>query len=461
MVQWALVNMIGSRRPLPAAAARYHAAMVDVPHAAPDALPAVSGGGVWPARLDAAVAALVAAAASATVEEVLVQQMATLFEGRRAVVALIDRDLGALRTVAQVAEQGVAVVPAVLIGEGLMGWVFETGRPLRLDDYDTSDMALVTMPRGILGAAMSAPIPSGRDHLHGVVAVAAPLGGRRYDDADLTNLTLLARIAGVVLDASRARRQHEVAHADRLAALEREQAANAAKTEFLARIGHELRTPLNAIYGFAQLLELELRDTAHAEQIDHVLQASRHLRDMLDDVNDIALIERGKVTVSLHTIPVTELLAPVVPIMRADAERNGRVFTVDEGDAGDALVRADPSRARQVLINLASNAVKYNRPGGIVHLFCKRNPAAVEIGVQDTGRGIPPTDLERIFRPFVRLPEGVRQASGSGLGLTLARGLADAMEAQLKARSREGIGSVFTLELPLATSGVRAEGVAS
>jgi signal transduction histidine kinase len=405
---------------------------------------------LWAAQLGAAIAALVASGGSGSVADELVRQTAWLFEGRRVIVGLVDRDRGALRTTAFAAEEGVDVGPAVLIGEGLMGTVFERGRPLRVDDYDESGLAVATMPRGVLGAAMAAPVPHGADGVQGVLAVAAAPGGRRYDDADLALLGVLAQIAGVVFDESRSRRHHEVALSERMAALERERAGNNAKSEFLARISHELRTPLNAIYGFAQLLELELRDTPHAQQVDHVLQAARHLRSMLDDLTDIALIEEGKVTVAMQLLTVRDLLAPVAPIMRADAERNGRVFAVDEGEVGSALVQTDPSRARQILINLASNAVKYNRPGGIVTVACKRQGGAVEIGVHDTGRGIAPDDLERIFRPFVRLPGGVRQASGSGLGLTLARSLAEAIGASLKARSREGIGSVFTLELHLA-----------
>jgi len=233
----------------------------------------------------------------------------------------------------------------------------------------------------------------------------------------------------------------------RLAKLAAEQ-ANEAKSEYLSRMSHELRTPLNAILGFAQLLEL---DDLHDEQRDnlgHILSGARHLLSLINEVLDIAAIEAGRLTLSLEPVSLADVAAEAISLIRPLADQSSIVI-VSPDVACSTHVLGDRQRLKQVLLNLLSNAVKYNREGGSVELSCA--PAAdgrLRIKVTDTGLGIPPEALARLFVPFERVG---RQSGieGTGLGLPLSKRLAEAMGGTLDLTSAPGQGSTFWIELPL------------
>jgi PAS domain S-box-containing protein len=233
----------------------------------------------------------------------------------------------------------------------------------------------------------------------------------------------------------------------RLAKLAAEQ-ANQAKSEYLSRMSHELRTPLNAILGFAQLLEL---DDLHDEQRDnlgHIMSGARHLLSLINEVLDIAAIEAGRLALSLEPVPLADVAAETVSLIRPLADQNS-IVVVSPDVACSTHVLGDRQRLKQVLLNLLSNAVKYNREGGSVELSCA--PVAddrLRIKVTDTGLGIPPEALARLFVPFERVG---RQSGieGTGLGLPLSKRLAEAMGGTLDLTSAPGQGSTFWIELPL------------
>ena len=232
----------------------------------------------------------------------------------------------------------------------------------------------------------------------------------------------------------------------RLAKLAAEQ-ANEAKSEYLSRMSHELRTPLNAILGFAQLLELDELHDEQRDNLGHIMSGARHLLSLINEVLDIAAIEAGRLTLSLEPVPLADVVAETVSLIRPLADQHN-IMVAAPDVACSTHVLGDRQRLKQVLLNLLSNAVKYNREGGSVELSCA--PVAddrLRIKVTDTGLGIPPEALAKLFVPFERVG---RQSGieGTGLGLPLSKRLAEAMGGTLDLTSTPGQGSTFWIELP-------------
>ena len=228
-------------------------------------------------------------------------------------------------------------------------------------------------------------------------------------------------------------------------------AANAATSDFLSRMSHELRTPLNAILGFAQLLERDDLDAEKRESVHQILRGGRHLLDLINEVLDISRVESGNLALSPEPVAIAEVLADTRSFVAAlAAERNIEIRSGD-AEACDHYVRADRQRLRQILLNLAANAVKYNREGGTLTLTCDgATEGRVRITVSDTGFGIPSDKLDRLFVPFDRLGAEETDIEGTGMGLALCRGLAEAMGGSLTVQSTIGEGSTFALTLAAA-----------
>jgi signal transduction histidine kinase len=228
--------------------------------------------------------------------------------------------------------------------------------------------------------------------------------------------------------------------------------ANRAKTEFLAVMSHELRTPLNAIAGYAELIDMGLRgpvtDLQHAD-LARLRRSQRYLLALINDLLNLAKIEAGHLDVSVGDVPVAEVMrgleALISPQLRAKA------LTFDYVACAPGLVaRADVEKVRQVLLNLLSNAIKFTDGGGRITVACAAADGFVVVRVTDTGRGIPADKLDVIFEPFVQVDQQLtRTQEGAGLGLAISRDLAQAMGGDLVATSEVGVGSTFTLTLPL------------
>ena len=227
--------------------------------------------------------------------------------------------------------------------------------------------------------------------------------------------------------------------------------ANRAKSEFLSRMSHELRTPLNAILGFGQLLEMGGDGDAarRRESVQHILKAGRHLLSLINEVLDIARIEAGKLSLSLEPVLASEVISASLDLVRPQAA--GHAVRLPTAVAADAFVMADRQRLQQVLLNLLSNAVKYNREAGEVFVSCQpAGPGRVRIAVRDTGHGIAPDMLQRVFTPFDRLDAERSTIEGTGLGLALSKRLVEVMGGFLTVESRLGEGTTFSVELSTA-----------
>jgi len=226
------------------------------------------------------------------------------------------------------------------------------------------------------------------------------------------------------------------------------QSANDARSEFLSRVSHELRTPLTAILGFGELLSQSRLAGEESEWLAMMLAAGKHLLGLLNDVLDLSSIDSGEVSLSLEPVAIATVVAEAVELMRPLAESLGVQVRVDLGGVARVYVQADAQRLRQVLLNLVSNAIKYNRPSGVATI------AAVELGsnrvavtVTDMGSGLTQAELEKLFIPFERLSAAQKGIGGSGLGLVLARRLTEAMGGTLHMASTLNVGTTVSVQL--------------
>lgn len=251
-----------------------------------------------------------------------------------------------------------------------------------------------------------------------------------------------------VVDDATARKEAEAAHVES----ESNKKANDAKTEFLSRMSHELRTPLNAILGFGQLLEMDDLGSENDADVQRIMTAGRQLLELIEDILDISRIEAGTLDISTTPVPVREMLVSVADLMAPMAAKAGVTVTVDGAVSQDAHTLANPRGLRQVLLNLVSNAIKYNVPGGTVLMTAEEDGDRVLIGVSDTGAGIPLGDLPRVWAPFDRLGAERRGIQGTGLGLSVSKELVEAMGGSISVTSEVGKGSHFTVDLGWADS---------
>ena len=231
--------------------------------------------------------------------------------------------------------------------------------------------------------------------------------------------------------------------------------ASEAKSQFLSRVSHEFRTPLNAILGFSQLLDMTQLSDMQKQHLGHISQAGKHLLNLVNDVLDIAQIEAGKLSLSIETLYLNDVLNESLQLTRHLAD-DKEITTLIKGNS-NLYVKADQQRLKQILINLLSNAYKYNKQQGSVSIFIGHDQNRLELVIEDTGIGIDESKLQELFIPFNRLGAEQSSIEGTGIGLSLSRELVRLLSGRLELSSVRGQGTRVTLCLPIATQSARSD----
>ena len=227
--------------------------------------------------------------------------------------------------------------------------------------------------------------------------------------------------------------------------------ANLAKSEFLSSMSHELRTPLNAILGFAQLIECSAPPPTITQQknVEQIIKAGWYLLDLINEILDLAVIESGKVVLHIESLSLAEVLNDAQAMLEHQAQQRG-INMLFPQTADVYCVKADRVRMKQVIVNLLSNALKYNKPNGSVNVsYVKKNNQRIRICVQDTGEGLTTDNMAQLFQPFNRLGKESSKEEGTGIGLVVSKRIVELMGGVIGVESTVGKGSVFWVEFDL------------
>jgi len=308
-----------------------------------------------------------------------------------------------------------------------------------------------------------------RDQLMGALYVDNTSFFVKFSQEDLEFLTGFANQAAIAIENSRLYKQLEDQARNRemelvalveertrelAIALEKAGEANRAKSRFLASMSHELRTPLNAIIGYSELLEEEMQDLGEAsfnDDLKKIQGAGKHLLALINDILDLSKIEAEKMELNLESFSLPELLLDVAATIAPLIEKNSNKLELKiEGQLGS--LRADPTRVRQILFNLLSNACKFTNEGVITlaaERLLQKGSGWIRIAVHDSGIGMTPVQMAKLFEAFTQADPSISaKYGGTGLGLALSRSFCQMMGGDISVESEYGKGSIFTVMLP-------------
>ncbi len=333
---------------------------------------------------------------------------------------------------------------------------YQQGRVWAIDDIYTAnlqDCYLQTLSQFEVRSNLVAPLLKG-DQLWGLLCIHQCSAPRHWQEQDIEFITHIAAQLGVALQQAELLSQAQHQSAELQQAKETADAANRAKSDFLAKISHELRTPLNAILGFTQLLTRDNSLTAEQREYLEIINGSgEHLLNLINDVLEVSKIEAGQVTLNESTFDLYSLLDSLEEMLQLKSRSKGLRLIFDLSPDVPQYIQTDANKLRQVLINLLNNAIKFTEIGGVV-LRVRRDPEAqslnlaaplhlLQFEVEDTGSGIAEEEINGLFEAFVQAESGRKSHEGTGLGLPISRQFVQLMGGDITVTSTLGKGSTF------------------
>jgi signal transduction histidine kinase len=346
-------------------------------------------------------------------------------------ILLLDKKTGELHFEAATGIKGKEVKPIVVpLDNSIAGWVVKTGETLLIPDvrkdprhYHQVDDMTQFSTRSILGIPLRV-----KDKVIGVLEVLNKINDEEFTQDDVETLTILAAQAAIAIENARLFQQ----------------------SDLLSEVVHELRTPLTSICGYSKILllaedidqekELEFAETIHRE--------ATRLGQMINDFLDLARLESGRTHIAQEPVNVSEIISETLAILQPQAAERQVSIALQVPETLPTLI-GDADRLKQVMVNLVSNAVKYNHKGGRVDIEVKVVEDELNVAVRDTGRGIAEEDLPHIFEKFYRVDDLEQQTKGTGLGLSIAKHIVEVHGGAISVQSTRSQGSTFAFTLPL------------
>lgn len=318
----------------------------------------------------------------------------------------------------------------VPVDGSIAGWVVRNGQPTAVNDvqhdqrhYDRTDDETHFVTRSLMAVPLRA-----QGNIIGALEVLNKKDGRLFTDQDLELLTTLAAQAAVAIEKARLFEQNDL----------------------ISEVVHELRTPVTSIVGYSKMLGMDgIPETTRKQFAETIYRESRRLGNMVNDFLEWARMESGRLRLAQEPVDMQQVIGDMIMIIKPQADERG--ITLEQVvPSGELTVIGDEGRLKQVLLNLASNGVKYNRDNGRLDLIAKCSDGWLSIDVRDTGVGIPEDCMSRLFERFYRVPGTENVVRGTGLGLVIAKSLVEAHGGKLSVASTVGVGTTFTVTLPLA-----------
>jgi signal transduction histidine kinase len=345
-------------------------------------------------------------------------------------VLLVDSKSGDLFFEAATGIKRYEVERVAVPRESIAGWIVENNSPLVIDDVTNDprwsqkvDNETGFVTRSILGAPLSV-----KDKVIGAIEVLNKKTKLPFSEDDLNTLTTLASQAAVAIENARLFQQ----------------------SDQIADVVHELRTPLTSIVGYSKLLLAAELDTPTRSQFLQVInREATRLGDMVNDFLDLARLESGRARLAYKLVDMRKVIDDTVAVIQPQVEERGLTLLLDVPPALPAIA-GDEKRMKQIMLNLTSNAIKYNQPNGQIRIVAHVEQEKIRIAVEDTGRGIRLEDMDKLFDKFRRIEETESTAKGTGLGLPITRQLVELHGGEMHVTSEWGVGSTFAFTLPVA-----------
>jgi len=360
----------------------------------------------------------------------IISAAAELTDTTESSVLLVDSKSGDLFFEAAIGIKKYEVERVAVPKESIAGWIVENNMPLVIDDVTKEprwsqkvDEAADFVTRSILGVPLCV-----KDKVIGAIEVLNKRDEQPFSEDDLSTLTTIAAQAAVAIEKARLFQQ----------------------SDQIADVVHELRTPLTSIVGYSKLLlTAELDPSTHDQFLEVINREASRLGDMVNDFLDLARLESGRARLAYEPVDVRKVIDDAVAVIQPQSEERGLKLLLDVPSTLPPVM-GDEKRIKQVMLNLASNAIKYNREGGQVRITASADEGAIQITVEDTGQGIRPEDMDKLFDKFRRIAETDDSAKGTGLGLPITKQLVEVHGGQMKVTSEWGVGSTFAFTLPIA-----------